>query len=364
MTFVLQSGGQFRLGASGGALGLDQAGMQFVAVEFDSWSEGSFDDEEDLPSHIGIDTSVDGSVAREAVPRFNGSSGTNPRFVWIEYDGRSDVIDVYFSSSVTKPASPTLSTSLDLEAIFGGIPSLWAGWTAATGEEAWNSHKVLNWEITTLASEPGLVSETIDVSEFVQQLRPGENVLAVQGLNISAQDPDFLIRPTLVAAQNNVVSLDGRSYFSEPTPGAANSQGVQAPAGSVSFSATGRTFVDPFVLEINAPSPTSTIRYTTDGSVPDENSTRYTGPMRIRSSARIRSRAFEPGRAPGPVTSHSYIALGSSLTNFEGGVFESNLPLMVFDSFIERVAKWASKIEQRGFVLVPISALANTTVEQ
>ena len=31
---------------------------------------------------------------------------------------------------------------------------------------------------------------------------------------------------------------------------------------------------------------------------------------------------------------------------------------------IERLAKWAAKIEQRGFVLAPISAMANTTVEQ
>ncbi len=31
---------------------------------------------------------------------------------------------------------------------------------------------------------------------------------------------------------------------------------------------------------------------------------------------------------------------------------------------IERLAKWASKLEQRGFVLAPISAMANTTVEQ
>jgi hypothetical protein len=55
-------------------------------------------------------------------------------------------------------------------------------------------------------------------------LRPGTNVLAIQGLNVRPNDSDFLILPELVASS---VALDPtqRRYFSPPTPGAPNGFG-------------------------------------------------------------------------------------------------------------------------------------------
>src|SRR5690606_2720105 len=44
-----------------------------------------------------------------------------------------------------------------------------------------------------------LLFETIDVSTFLTQLQPGENVLAIQLLNIDAADNDLLVLPQLVA---------------------------------------------------------------------------------------------------------------------------------------------------------------------
>ncbi len=349
MAFVLQSGGRFQLGDAGGALGLDNSGMQFVAVEFDSWSEGSFDPDGSLPSHIGIDSSVHGHVARVAVPRFNGSDNANPRYVWVDYDGVEDQFEVYFSEAKEKPSEPTLSTAIDLQSLFEDSPSLWAGWTAANGEDTWNQHEVHDFTITTTA-EHAFEAETIDLSDYLNELLPGHNVLAIHGLNASVNDNDFLIKPTLAATQSNFINLDARGYFTTPTPGEPNVEPTAAPSGDVAFSTTGRTFVEPFDLTITAESPDAEIRYTTDGSIPNEDAMVYTEPIRINTSMRIRARAFEPGKAGGAVTSHGYIALSSALTEFEGGVFDSNLPLMVFHSFGGNVHANASN-------LVPVSGV-------
>ena len=42
--------------------------------------------------------------------------------------------------------------------------------------------------------------ETYDVSHLMDSLQPGENVLAIHGLNRGEGSSDFLIRPELVAS--------------------------------------------------------------------------------------------------------------------------------------------------------------------
>jgi hypothetical protein len=56
-------------------------------------------------------------------------------------------------------------------------------------------------------------------------LQPGSNILAIQGLNSSRADSDFLIAAELVA-RDVAASSTTPVYFTAPTPGAANSGGV------------------------------------------------------------------------------------------------------------------------------------------
>ncbi len=335
MTFVLQSGGPFQLGGGRGELGLDNAGMGFVAVELDTYAGGSFDADTSLPTHIGIDTSEAGSVARVGVPRFNGGAqGANPRHVWVDYNGVTDTMDVYFSDTDTKPGAPTLSSTVDLESLFGGTPTLWAGFTGATSFN-WNAHDVLDWDITTFSSELGLTTETVDLSEHIGLLQTGQNVLAIHGLNVDANDDDFLVDATLTGALNNVTFLDSQVYFTMPSPGEPNGSGSERPASKVEFSVSGRTFTGSMTVEIAAadPDPDVVIRYTTDGTLPNEFSNVYTGPMTVTETTRLRTRAFEEDLAPGPVQTQSFIELAPDVASFEGGVFKSNLPIIVLDSF-------------------------------
>ena len=113
--------------------------------------------------------------------------------------------------------------------------------------------------------------------------------------------------------------------FRTPSPGTANNP-AEAPADPVSFSPRSATFPSPgsLTVTLSTPSPTATIRYTTDGSVPSTGATRYTQPITVSSSARLRARAFEQGRPDGPLKSESYLAINASAAQFT-----SNLPIVV-----------------------------------
>ncbi|MDG2382434.1 MAG: lamin tail domain-containing protein [Pirellulaceae bacterium] len=354
MTFVLQSGGNNRLGGSGGQLGLDGSGMTFVAIEFDTYNTGSFDPDDSLPSHIGINTSRDGNLARIPVTRFNGEPfiagspgpGVDTRYVWVDYDGPNQVMHVYFSDLDQRPDSPTLSANVDLSELFGGVTKLWTGFTAATGA-AGNTHDVLDLKLFAGAGELGLETTSINISSSANLLTTGENVLAIHGLNLAADDEDFLIRPQLTATSN---TFGDRKYFGRPTPGEINGAGEEIPpTGEVFFSNETKTFVSSFSLSLT--SSGKEIRYTTNGAIPNDRSTLYTGPIRISSSTRIRARAFTPDKSPGPVRSESFVKIDSSLNSFEDGQpFTSNLPIMVFESF-------GGNIESQDRLLQPVAGI-------
>ncbi len=68
-------------------------------------------------------------------------------------------------------------------------------------------------------------AEIIDLTRVVDLLHTGENILAIQGLNSSVTDGDFLIAPQLEAT-TVVLDPNSRNYFLLPTPGSANGSGT------------------------------------------------------------------------------------------------------------------------------------------
>ncbi len=339
IAFVLQSNDNNVLGTGGSSLGLENTGSTFLAIELDSGADGAFDPDDNLPSHLGINTSVGGSLARTAIDRFNGDAltagqpgpGSNFAHVWVDYTGESQQLDVYYSDADAKPADPTITTNVDLLELFGGDPALYAGWTAST-TAAFNGHEVTSFDIITGIGEIGVDPISVDLRDHIDKLQAGTNVLAFHGLNVAADDEDFLLVPTLYAKE--VLTEPNVGFFIEPTPGLVNGESTDPPAGGVTISEPTRIFSEAFTIEIAPENPEATVRYTTDGSLPDENSEAYTGPITISQSTRIRARAFEAERSPGPTSTSGYIQAAPELLDFKGGgVFESNLPLVIIDSF-------------------------------
>ncbi|MHC4608495.1 MAG: CotH kinase family protein [Planctomycetota bacterium] len=104
--------------------------------------------------------------------------------------------------------------------------------------------------------------------------------------------------------------------------------GQEPAAGTPEFSRPGGAFAKPFWLSLTAKPPTAVVRYTRDGSEPEEGSPACTGRIRIRNTTQVRARVFEEGRAPGPIVTHVYFALARDLHDFR-----SNLPIILVDTF-------------------------------
>jgi hypothetical protein len=171
--------------------------------------------------------------------------------------------------------------------------------------------------------------QEIDISDQRDLLLPGENVLAIQGLNIDAGDDDFLVLLELVATEAIVIEGNPETYFATPTPGTLNGTTADAPSGPVDISPPGGLFTEAtLTVELGTASPDAVIYYTLDGTIPNQSSAPYTDPLQISNSTQIRARAYEPGRAAGRVNTESYVKLGAGVQNFD-----SDLPIIVIDNF-------------------------------
>ena len=118
-------------------------------------------------------------------------------------------------------------------------------------------------------------------------------------------------------------------FFAQPTPAAANGAGFPGVVtSSVDYSEAGRTFTDRFSLALATASENGTIRYTIDGSVPNELSPVFTTPITISSTTQIRARVFESMLIPGPVQSQSFLHLEQDVASFT-----SPLPILVVENY-------------------------------
>ena len=136
-----------------------------------------------------------------------------------------------------------------------------------------NAPAAAQWNSTASAAHAGLLAaqfEDIDVSAFLDCLLGGANVLAIQGLNLNASAPAFLILPELVGS---TVTELGDGYFSRPTPGAANDPGFLGFVEDVQFDHEHGFYDTNISVALTCPSPAgTTIRYTTDGTAPSATS--------------------------------------------------------------------------------------------
>jgi hypothetical protein len=131
-------------------------------------------------------------------------------------------------------------------------------------------------------------------------------------------------------------------FLLPPTPGSANESaavltGDGPPAEEVVFSRPGGLISGAVPLGVAPPlGVDAVVRYTTDGTVPDENDPIFpAAPMTISTTTNLRARVFQPGRLPGDVNSRTFLLLDPSLTSYgtTGQPFASNLPIIVVESY-------------------------------
>ncbi|MCX5683259.1 MAG: lectin-like protein, partial [Planctomycetota bacterium] len=168
-----------------------------------------------------------------------------------------------------------------------------------------NAPASLAWNSAATASRGGTSANTPHEFDIYRTLAPGNHVLAIQGLNASAADSDFLVLPELYGV--TVLSTDLR-YFTTPSPGWANSEGIAAFVKDTQFSNDRGFYTTPFDLTITSATAGATIRYTTDGSTPTSNTgTVYTGPLRIDHTTILRAAAFKTDWDSTDVDTETYL---------------------------------------------------------
>jgi hypothetical protein len=164
MAFVLQNSaaGADALGGTGGRIGYDTIGNS-LAIEFDSLRN---------PTDIGVNTiavAIDGNWQNEQTEAPAGFDMNNGvlHYAWVDYDGGSDTLKVYLSTSSTKPASAKLTTQIALDQIVGS--SAYVGFSAGNYDQP-DYHRVFSWTYSTDAPPPdGLQLINLQVPQDVNR---------------------------------------------------------------------------------------------------------------------------------------------------------------------------------------------------
>ena len=146
--------------------------------------------------------------------------------------------------------------------------------------------------------------ETVPLSASL--LVSGTNLLAIHGLNAAANSPDFFIGAQLRAVDTDAATV---RYFPVPTPGGPNgTSSVLGYVADTTFSHDRGFYDAPFSLTITSATPGATIRYTTDGSAPNETTGAiYSAPIPITTTSVIRAVAYFGGMQTTNVDTQTYL---------------------------------------------------------
>jgi hypothetical protein len=133
MTFTIQQQGTTAIGSSGQNLGIYGISGTSLSVEFDTYQNGGDPDN----NHIAIDLNGNTTHSTGTVASINKSSidlaDANLKYVWIDYNGSTNLFEVRISESNSRPSTANLSTtSYNLSTMFSNH-NVYVGFTGATG---------------------------------------------------------------------------------------------------------------------------------------------------------------------------------------------------------------------------------------
>ncbi|WP_432887872.1 lectin-like domain-containing protein [Kribbella sp. CA-245084] len=148
LAFVIQSAatGTSTVGEYGAGIGYSGISPS-VDVEFDDW-QNEWDPD---ANHIAISTNGEVSTPLVLAPPPFQLYGT-PLTAWVSYDATAHVLSVYASPSSVKPASPVVSTTVDVGSVLGTAPA-YAGFTGGTGSN-YQDTDVTSWSFGAPGSPP------------------------------------------------------------------------------------------------------------------------------------------------------------------------------------------------------------------
>ncbi|XP_019196537.1 PREDICTED: lectin-domain containing receptor kinase VI.3-like [Ipomoea nil] len=153
-------------------------------VEFDTVN-GHNEGKDDDGNHIGININGMGSVASQpAVYYINGTRKTEevklqsgePIQAWVDYDGVNETVKITVSPiHVPKPSRPLMSEQIKLSSVMKN--QMYAGFSAATGENLASSHYILGWSFRLNGPAPPLNLSQLPIPPPENQKSAGKTKL-------------------------------------------------------------------------------------------------------------------------------------------------------------------------------------------
>ncbi len=122
---------------------------------------------------------------------------------------------------------------------------------------------------------------------FISQNQGGELVVL--------DEVTFGSLPENVSYGRETDGEDSWVYFGNFTPNESNNGSDLFLNASIDFSIEGGFYSSGTELTLSTNEPTAEIRYTTDGSLPNQNSTVYNNAITLNSTTLVRARVFKPG---------------------------------------------------------------------
>lgn len=223
------------------------------------------------------------------------------------------------------------SLNLDLRVDNGYI--LFLNGREVQRERVATDHKIGNdWELNSRQNLNDSVitgsPAEIDLTEWLDTIEEGDNVLAIYAANHTSDSSDFLVHAELTAERASGATANG--FMVTPTPGFDNGAGYLGVIQDTNFSHDRGFFDAPFPLTISTIEPGTTIRYTTDGSMPTlANGTTYGAPITIDPAVlshaaagvvTVRAAAFKDGYFSTNVDTQSFVFLDSVIDQDAAGV--------------------------------------------
>lgn len=153
LVFVVQTVGN-NVGGSGGGIGY-QGINNSVGVEFDTWNNGSGDN--NSSNHIGIDLNGNvNSVALTEVTEADMNAGDIWN-AWVDYNSATQLLEARLTRSGTRPGAALVSHTVNLASVLG-TTNAFVGFTSGTGA-AHANHDVLSWTLDNSYAPIGEVPE-------------------------------------------------------------------------------------------------------------------------------------------------------------------------------------------------------------
>ncbi len=150
MTFILQNDARATaaLGGVGGDVGYSNSGSitNSIAVVFETYQA----------NNVHLKWNGDYNAIASATAPFDLNGGATG-YLWVDYNGTTDTLDVYINSSNSKPGTPLFSRSIQIDTVVG--TQAYLGASAATGGLT-NQHLLTSMIVTWEGDSDGIADDS------------------------------------------------------------------------------------------------------------------------------------------------------------------------------------------------------------